>query len=492
MSMIKVIQPHAQDFSEPVAALIKVSSRGIIGADKQNLIKRAGAEFASQVQHIKFAKDEVPVHLIAIGATEDYGPNRNGDGFTRDCCRKYHHTFEKFARFYRDHANKNPAKSFGLVKASFYNEPMRRIELVCALNGSKEAAERNGGLLADKELEKLANDKEIPVSMACKIPFDKCSSCGNTARTRAEYCDSIENGGHCKAGGLKHNIGRCLEDGHILHADNPDPSFFDISHVFRPADRIAYVSGQLQKAASASCISGVELAEQLGVTFPLALEMAAASTKKAQAQLHMLQTLADAERALVLQGLTKTAAHTQTGLAASVQPPVDVNDPIIASEYVKLAEVLRGLVDSGAVLPVRDFLALTLKQANAELVQAVSAASAGVFDRLLNQSNIASLLDNNVYYPADTAPPAVRLWAEKVALTHSVFETRVQKQAYTAALRGAEPKALVEKTAAASDAVNALANHYALYKIAALTAISEKHGNNCLTVGHCILQNYIT
>ena len=28
------------------------------------------------------------------------------------------------------------------------------------------------------------------------------------ARTRAEYCDSPENGGHCKAGGLKHNIGR--------------------------------------------------------------------------------------------------------------------------------------------------------------------------------------------------------------------------------------------------------------------------------------------
>lgn len=492
MSMIKVIQPHAQDFSEPVAALIKLSSRGIIGVDKQNLIKRAGAEFTDKIANIKFAADEVPVHLIAIGATEDYGPNRNGDGFTRDCCRKYHHTFEKFARFYRDHANKNPAKSYGLVKASFYNEPMRRIELVCALNSTKEAAERNGGLVADKELEKLSNEQEIPVSMACKIPFDKCSACGNTARTRAEYCDSIENGGHCKAGGLKHNIGRVLEDGHILHADNPDPSFFDISHVFRPADRIAYVSGQLQKAASNGCLSGVELAEQLGVTFPLALEMATVGTKKAQAQLQMLQTLAETERALTLQGLTKTAAHTPTGLAAALQQPIDANDPITSSEYVKLAEVLRGLADAGVVLPVRDFLMLTIKQANADLVATVTAASAGAFDRLLNQSNIASLLENNVYYPADTASPAVRLWAEKVALTHSVLESRVQKQAYTAALRGVEPKTLVEKTAAASDAISALANHYALYKIAALTAISEQHGNNCLTVGHCILQNYIT
>ncbi len=167
MSMIKVIQPGAQDFSEPVAALIKISSRGLLGVDKQALIKRAGAEFAGELSRIKFAKDEIPVHMIAIGATEDYGPNRNGDGFSRECCQQYHPTFEKFARFYRDHANKNPAKSFGIVKASAYHEPMRRIELVVALNGSKEAAERNGGLLADKEIEKLAADKDIAVSMAC-------------------------------------------------------------------------------------------------------------------------------------------------------------------------------------------------------------------------------------------------------------------------------------------------------------------------------------
>ena len=492
MSMIKVIQPHAQNFSEPVASLIKVSSRGIIGADRSALIKRAGVEFVDQLSNIKFASGEIPVHLIAIGATEDYGPNRNGDGFTRECCKKYHHTFEKFARFYRDHANKNPAKSYGLVKASYYNDHMKRIELVCALNGTKEAAERNGGLLADKELEKLANEQEIPVSMACKIPFDKCSSCGNTARTRAEYCDSIENGGHCKAGGLKHNIGRVLADGHILHADNPDPSFFDISHVFRPADRIAYVSGQLQKAASAdTCMSGAELAEQLGVTLPVSLLTNEFTSKHAHEQLQTLQTLAEAERALILRDLTKAAAYTPTGLAAAIQNPINL--PVnIDTSAVKMAEVFRGLADAGVVLPVRDFLLLTIKRADDQLIGAVSSATVGIFDRLLNEPNIASTLENNVYFPADAASSAVRLWAEKVAFTHSVLEDRLQKQAYTAALRGATPRPLVEKTAAATPAINALAKHYALYKIAALTAVTEKYGNNLLTVGHCILQNYIT
>lgn len=485
MSMIKVIQPQAQNFSEPVAALIKVSSRGIIGNDKHELVKRAGAEFVEKVSTIKFAKDEIPVHLIAIGATEDYGPNRNGDGFTRDCCRKYHHTFEKFARFYRDHLNKNPAKSYGLVKASYYNEPMKRIELICALNGSQEIAEKNGGLLADKEMEKLANGKDIPVSMACKIPFDKCSACGNKARTRAEYCDSVENGGHCKAGGLKHNLGKVLSDGHVLHADNPDPSFFDISHVFRPADRIAYVSGQLQKAASAGVVSGAELAEQLSVSFPFFLEAESASNC-AGSQYVALCKLAAAEKEIV----NNSQAWAQMSLAGheAVQPPIDVN----GCSFAKMSEVFRGLADAGVILSLRDFLALTVKSANDALVDAVANALPNIFSKLEKEANIGETLENNKFYPANHASDAVRVWAEKVAYTHSVVAPHVEKRAYLAAIRNVTPKKIQQEKKASGVAESALARHYALYKIAAFAAASEKYPNNLLTANHCVLQNYIT
>jgi hypothetical protein len=483
MSMIKVIQPASQDFSEPVSSLIKISSRGLIGADKLAFVKRAGAEFASKLQHIKFAKDEVPVHMIAIGATEDYGPNRNGDGFTRDCCKNYHSTFEKFARFYRDHANKNPAKSFGIVKASAYHEPMRRIELVVALNGSKEAAERNGGLIADKEMEKLANEQDIAVSMACKIPFDKCSSCGNVAKTRAEYCDSIENGGHCKAGGLKHNIGRVMEDGHVLHADNPNPSFFDISHVFRPADRIAYVSGKLEKAAGVGVMSGAELAEQMGVTAPFNLNAGPAPEVYTQAQLDALNNLVMAEKAGV------DSSWTQTMLASSsaVQPALNM----AGCEHVKLAEALRALADAGVVLPPRDFLLLTVKSADAKLVGAVVNALPNIFSKLANDADIVSQLENNIYRPAAVASNATRLWAEKAAHTHSVLPDRVEKRAYLAALRGASPVEFSYEKQAASQAEITLARHYAMYKIAAVASVCEKYGNNWLTTNHCVLQNYV-
>lgn len=485
MSMIKIIQPHAQEFSEPVAALIKVSSRGIIGHDKQAFVKRAGADFVEKVSTIKFAKDEVPVHLIAIGATEDYGPNRNGDGFTRETCKKDHQTFEKLARFYRDHANKNPAKSYGLVKASYYNDAMKRIELICALNGSKQAADRNGGLFADKELEKLAAGKDIPVSMACKIPFDLCSSCGNKARTRAEYCDSIDNGGHCKAGGLKHNIGKVLEDGHILHADNTKCAFFDISHVFRPADRIAYVSGELQKAASAVCVSGAELAEQLGVTMPFGLD-AAMSSKNAAAQFNALQQLTQAESEVNIGG----AGWTQIALASSpdVQPRLDINE----YPFAKMSEVLRGLTDAGVILPVRDFLALTVKSANFDLVAAVTNALPNMFAKLANEEDIVSTLENNPFYPAEIASSAVRLWAEKVAHTHSILSTNVERRAYTAALRNVTPASFTTEKRSSTVAETALAKHYALYKIAAFASINEKYQSNLLTANHCVLQNYVT
>lgn len=481
MSMIKVIQPHAQDFSEPVAALVKVSSRGLIGHDRVDFIKRAGAEFVNKLENIKFAKDEIPVHMIAIGATEDYGPNRNGDGFTRDCCKNYHPTFEKFARFYRDHANKNPAKSFGIVKASAYHEPMHRIELIVALNGSKEAADRNGGLLADKEMEKLSSGKDIAVSMACKIPFDICSGCGNKARTRAEYCDAVEDGGHCKSGGLKRNIGRVLADGHVLHADNPNPTFFDISHVFRPADRIAYVSGELYKAAAAQCVSGVELAEHLGITAPLGLGSDNIS-KCAAAQLEALNQLVQAEQ-------LGTANWAQVMLASdpSVQPPItNRNWP-----EGKIAEVLTGLAHAGVVLPIRDFLALTVKTADANFVARVANAAHNIFSKIADNPDVVNLLDTNPYAATTHAPDAIRVWAEKVAQTHSIAPKNVERRAYVAALRGAKPTEFVQEKRAATVAEIKLAEHYGLYKIAAFATIRAKYENNLLTANHLVLQNYV-
>lgn len=260
--MIKIIAPNSQNFGDSVSSLIKLSSKGLVGSDLSSFVKRAGDEAAHLLKGIEFKPGEQPIHMIAIGATEAYGPNRNGDGFKEATCRKYHDTFIKHARWYRNHKNKDPQQSYGLVKASMFNEKMKRVELIVALNATKEAAARNKGLVADKEMQKIASgDDNWGVSMACKVAHDVCSGCGNKARNRDEYCTEDM----CKYGGCKANLTKVAEDGHVLHVDNPNPTWFDISDVYRPADRIAWVVGHYKAASGVYVAGGAELAELAGV-----------------------------------------------------------------------------------------------------------------------------------------------------------------------------------------------------------------------------------
>lgn len=167
MGMTKIITPGAWNWNEPQAQLVKVSSRGLIGADAQAFVKRASVEFLDKMAGLRLMPGEIPVHLLAVGATEYYNANRNGDGFREKICQVYHPTFVKLARWFRDHDNKDTAKGRGIIKLSCFNPAMHRIELLVALNGTKEAAARNRGLVADEEMECLDRDETIPVSMAC-------------------------------------------------------------------------------------------------------------------------------------------------------------------------------------------------------------------------------------------------------------------------------------------------------------------------------------
>ena len=66
--------------------------------------------------------------------------------------------------------------------------------------------------------------------MGCRIKFDVCSICGNKAPSRKDYCVHAKN-----------QLNDIYPDGRIVYVDNPNPKFFDISVVFRPADRTGYM-----------------------------------------------------------------------------------------------------------------------------------------------------------------------------------------------------------------------------------------------------------
>ncbi|TMJ00828.1 MAG: hypothetical protein E6G97_18005 [Alphaproteobacteria bacterium] len=171
MSMTKTFGPDGWAFGDeaPCARLVKVGREGLRGNDLRDFIKRAGHYLADVVRGLEFKPGEVPVHVLAVGATEFWAPNKNFDGFMEKACRKHHHTFEKYAKWFYDHKNSSGSPHYGLVKKSVYNPEMHRVELVVALNGNEEIARSNAGYVAERTLKKMAEGRPAGASMSCVL-----------------------------------------------------------------------------------------------------------------------------------------------------------------------------------------------------------------------------------------------------------------------------------------------------------------------------------
>ncbi len=485
--MIKVITPGSQSFDVPAMEMVKVSNKGLRGDDLRSFVKRAGHEFADKIRDVHVAPGEQLVHLIAIGSTEAYGPNRNGDGFKSATCRKYHPTFVKHARWYRNHQNKDESKSYGIIKLSSFNEAMKRIELLVALNGTKEAAERNKGLVADKEMQKIASGSgDWGVSMACRVPFDVCSGCGNKAPSRAQYCKEAT----CKYGGCYDNLTKVAEDGHVLHVDNPDPTWFDISDVYRPADRIAYVFGHM-KAASHGGVGGALLAEEMGLTAPYRLNLDSFDDRSMQL-IKLAYELMDLEVSL------------EAGkFGTSTKDQVILNDKTASLNNIPvgrltMSQVWRALSREKIALSVKDWLdvlksdtdSVILKSASAE---EVSRCLPGIFSRLVADS--VSLehcigertCDPSLAYPSEK----IQDWAVKVASSKSIAPNHFEKRVVRRVVSGMEKSAsfAIKKSAQSADAEQ-LARRYATYQLYFLNELKNDQ-NFGWYKEHAVRSNYL-
>lgn len=203
-----------------------------------NILKTASSD---SVEYLKSLKDldnnYVYALVLAMGATEWYGPNKRADGWPerpvpgavekgQTLFDKYK-TFETHAKVYEHHINKDPNKAIGKVVKAFYNLKMHRVELIVALDKVK----------AKEHIARLRDGIFIPWSMGAKVPFDQCSICGNRASSTSQYCVHMRN--------MPNKI---LEDGRRVFVWNIDPVFIDISAVISPADKTAYTI--MVKAAS--------------------------------------------------------------------------------------------------------------------------------------------------------------------------------------------------------------------------------------------------
>lgn len=207
-------------------------------------VKSASSDIATRELLEKYRPENdktACIHLIAMGDSDYFGPNRNGDYFAGDVLQKTASTFVTHGHMFREHRNKDPKKAIGSVKWAGYNPDMHRVELIVHMDKDK----------AEEEYEMAKKGSALSFSMSCRVPNDRCSICGNKAKNVMHYCDHLS--GH---------MGQYM-DGFKKYAFayNDEPTFFDISRVKVPADRIArhleYMfagqDGELAKAASYMC-----------------------------------------------------------------------------------------------------------------------------------------------------------------------------------------------------------------------------------------------
>lgn len=236
--MPKVIMGGSFDFSEDEN--FKIAT---IVDDADILKKTASSPVVAEWGDIEPVKNASLIHLIALGAGEVTGANRNADLFKAAVLKEKHPTFKENGALYREHKNRDYSKREGDVIKTAYNDEMGRVELLVAANHDKCA-----DWLGDIE-----KGDRVDFSMGWDCEYDVCEACGNKAKTRKEYCKC-----------MKKSAGKILPDGRRVCVDNPAGYFNDISKVATGADRIAQ---HLRKAASAddSFIGGADLADLMGI-----------------------------------------------------------------------------------------------------------------------------------------------------------------------------------------------------------------------------------
>lgn len=248
--MLKLITVDSEFFhDEPTITILDVGKAG-------GMVKSAAdSRINEYVSTITPSPDKVYVHILAMGAGEYFGSNRNGDYFPEKNLIACHETFSTSpAHIFKHHINKDPSIAMGQVVYSIYNERMHRVEVIAWIDRVK-----------GREIILKLDQGQFPAtSMACHTPFDTCSICGNKARSRNEYCVH-----------LKTELGKIYPDGRRVMAINDGPlRFFDMSSVFKPAD---VTSSMLQKVASTdgpvalefedsiNTVGSAEMAERYGL-----------------------------------------------------------------------------------------------------------------------------------------------------------------------------------------------------------------------------------
>ena len=429
--------------------------------DPRMLEKSAATIFGCDYDTLRPDKQHVGIHVVGLGDFETYGANRNGDSFPKAACIKFHDTFVKHGSVFRNHQNKDREKRLGDIVKSAYNPDMGRIELFLHVDKDRAA----------EELQKLATDGTHAFSMACRVPFDRCNICNGLRKSAADphQCDHV-----------RYELRQTRRDGSLVCTHNDTPTFFDMSFVRRPADRIAWDL----KVAAAEELDSIKLAEVSGLWVPDAL---AITDSVSRAKLDIFHKLAEYQRQfmkMVHQPPKTSEEHYLWELRKAAA--YDLSDAQInALRALEPVDALNKLAQLNVVLPARLFLKYAFGTNYGELAphadQIIDYVRGGAFVQL-EKAGLHQGACTNTYFDVD--PVQALGYAhmqdsglDVVALTKDAAYAgpMVNQRVIAKTITGASPKiqenAEMKLSAADLPIVEKTAEIYAAYKLSALHSI---------------------
>ncbi len=325
------------------------------------------------------------------------------------------------------------------MPASVYDDDMHRVELLMQVDHTDKDWTR--------DVEAVEQGKEIPLSMACHIPYDVCEACGHKAATRAKYCKHAAD-----------HLTQVMKGGHVMAVANEDANYFDISRVKRPADRIAF---SLRKVAGD--LMDEQFADFPDMKVPLDI-LAASAPAKVAARMQILDKLARMEKEVPAVGRSPAALLRHARRA--MEPSEGFRH--LEGDREKIAEVAQALKEAHVVLPVRQFVRWICGAQHEKHAAATEMALDGYFSRLM-QGDAIDVCASDTYSSDYALRSTLSMQKAAASLGAQVTTSALCAQAAHAAL-STDVNTKQASSEAPGQLHNALARQYAEY---VLTSLSE-------------------
>jgi len=451
-----------------------------------NTLTKAGSD--NSELRVEKTAGQTDALVIALGAYEGTGANRNGDIFKEASCLKHYKTFIKSGSkkdgkydgraLNRHHKNKPEDPKYGNIKAAAYNHKMKRIELVIGMDNDKCA----------EEIQKLAEGKQINVSMAAKVAYDKCTWCGHEAKTDNHRCKHIPK-----------SLGEINKRGEMCSMDNIDPRWFELSIVGRPADRIGM---SLKLASDSSYIKTADDYKTLypGFVAPDDDEGVLRISKYAEEKRSLVKKLAAIEKHI--DGIAKAGpkdssekyiAEQKSKLKHSDNISEEAMDELRKFEPSKL---LKALADQGIIFSSEDFIkylfgSKSMGHNAGDMFSKIRQHLPSMFSDMEEDGD--EEINEDKYEPSHGVglPKELLKIVRNLFDDHSLFDKPVHGRIMKITIVKRMPSAKLERKGEISkeSAVKQLAKQYASYKLAALRYLDEQDKLDYDTLCNALIQN---